>query len=71
MVNGNSFNFLITSGIVLGALMGALLGFLSLQFARRNPNRTPALWAVNGRNLGRRFFLWLLFFCHGDVICVD
>ena len=54
--------FLILSGLALGAAGGAISGFLFLQFARRNPNRTPALWAVMGGILGGIFSFGCCFF---------
>lgn len=54
--------FLILAGLGLGGTFGAVLGFLFLQFARRNPNRTPALWAVMGGILGGIFSFGCCFF---------
>jgi hypothetical protein len=54
--------FLILAGFALGAAWGAVSGLLFLQFARRNPNRTPALWAVMGGVLGGVFSFGCCFF---------
>ena len=54
--------FLILGGLLLGATLGAVSGFLLLQFARQNPNRTPALWAAMGGIIGGVFSFGCCFF---------
>ena len=54
--------FLILGGLLLGSALGAVSGFLFLQFARQNPNRTPVLWAAMGGILGGVFSLGCCFF---------
>ena len=54
--------FLILTGLALGGILGAIAGFLLLQFARRKPNRTLVLWAVMGGILGGVFSFGCCFF---------